>query len=596
VTVVEFSDFQCPFCARVLPALGQVRATYGPDKVRIVWKNHPLAFHGHARSAAEIAMGVFAVAGSDGFWKFHDLVFANQGALDDDHGLQWAQQAGIRDRPAFEAGLRAHRWAEAVDRDENEAETLGVPGTPTFLINGTLLEGAQPFESFRAVIDREMAASYAKMARGTPPARVYVEATGENRAAMANETDKRLDEERRGGAVVYRVPIGTSPARGSKDALVTIVEFGDLVCPYCVLAEETLAALQSKYGERLRVVWKNLPLAFHAAAEPAAEAALEVRAEKGDAAFWAVHDGILALPKGALTTNDASSIDAIVDVAGRAGADPNRVRQAVRGRTHAREIGADEDLAEGIDADGTPHFFINGRRLIGAQPLSKFESVIDEEIARASEIVARGQRPADVYVALTKDGKPPREPEKRELPASIPSGDPVRGAPTAKVAIHEWADFECPFCGRVEPTLEQLLKDYGGRVKLVWHDLPLPMHPRAGLAAEAARSAYAQSGTLAFWAIHDEMLASQEKLQRGDLDAYASRLKLDASRWSASLDHAEHAADIDRDRLAAGEAGIDGTPSFLIVPQGAKAGYFVSGAQSDHTFRRLVEIALTESR
>ena len=77
VTIVEFSDFQCPFCGRVEPTLEQVKTTYGPDKVRIIWKNEPLPFHDKAKPAAEAATGVFTMKGSDAFWKFHDTAFKN---------------------------------------------------------------------------------------------------------------------------------------------------------------------------------------------------------------------------------------------------------------------------------------------------------------------------------------------------------------------------------------------------------------------------------------------------------------------------------------------------------------------------------------
>ena len=74
---MQFSDFQCPFCSKVEPALDQAKTMYGPDKIRIVWKNKPLPFHPNAKPAAEAAMGVFALKGNDAFWKFHDTAFKN---------------------------------------------------------------------------------------------------------------------------------------------------------------------------------------------------------------------------------------------------------------------------------------------------------------------------------------------------------------------------------------------------------------------------------------------------------------------------------------------------------------------------------------
>src|SRR5579883_2357708 len=101
VTIVEYSDFQCPFCSRVEPTLKQVRDTYGPDKVRIIWKSNPLPFHQNAKPASEAAQGVFAMAGNDAFWKFHDNAFKNQGSLNTDSYVKWAQEAGVKDANAF---------------------------------------------------------------------------------------------------------------------------------------------------------------------------------------------------------------------------------------------------------------------------------------------------------------------------------------------------------------------------------------------------------------------------------------------------------------------------------------------------------------
>ena len=139
-----------------------------------------------------------------------------------------------------------------------------------------------------------------------------------------------------------------------------------------------------------------------------------------------------------------------------------------------------------------------------------------------------------MYEALTRDGQGPPAPETRDLPASLPQKDPVRGNPQAKVTIHEWSDFQCPFCARVEPTVAHLLKEYGPRVKLVWHDLPLPMHPDAPRAAQAAREALAQRGDKGFWALHDAMFDHQGELGRDAIDGYARTLGLDMARWKAA--------------------------------------------------------------
>jgi protein-disulfide isomerase len=592
VTIVEFADLQCPYSKKVQATLSALRETYGPDKLRIVWKNNPLPFHTSAAGAAEAAMGVFVAAGRDAFWKFHDLAFASQTSLSRDQYPLWAQQAGVRDVAAYSAGLDGHQWTFVVEEDKHQAATLGATGTPAFFINGVFLSGAQPLDAFKAVIDDQLLKAQAQLDAGAPPDRLYARLAADGRAAdAAKPQHKQSDDDQ--ARTVFKIPLGKAPVRGLPTALVTIVEFADFQCPFSARVQPTLDALRAEYGDKLRIVWRNEPLPFHKAAEPAAEAALEVRDEKGDAAFWDVHDRLFASQK-SMVQGDAPNLDFLADAATAAGGSRARVRLAIAGRTHKADITADGNLADDFQATGTPTFFINGRHVVGAQPKEKFEKIIDEEIGKAQALVAQGVRPADVYAALTRDGSGPAEPEKRDLP-TLPSGDPVRGAAAARVTVHEWADFQCPFCGREEPTVQQIVKDYGGRIRVVWHDLPLPMHALAGKAAQAAREALAQKGVKGFWDMHDILFTNQAHLERADLDGYAVALHLDPTRWAAALDGDLHASDIEADEKAAGLAGIHGTPAFMVVAGGASRGYFLSGAQ-DARLRRLIDRALAEVR
>jgi protein-disulfide isomerase len=587
VTVVVYSDFQCPFCSRVEPTLEQVRQTYGPDKVRMVWKNNPLPFHQNAKPAAEAAQGVFAMAGSDAFWKFHDTAFKNQSALGDDSYPKWAQEAGVKDIAAYKAGLASHKWADKVDKDLNDGKAAGVQGTPSFFVNGVFINGAQPFDNFKKTIDQELPKAQAKIAAGTPKSRVYVEMTKENKknAPAAKEEEGEKEDTK----TVFKIPVGNSPVLGSPNALVTVMVFSDFQCPFCSRVEPTLKSVREKYGDKVRMVWKNEPLPFHPRAEPAAEAALEVRTEKGDKGFWEMHDKLFENQK------DLAD-EAIVKLAAECGASTDKVKKAMSDHTHKKVLDADSDLAEDFQANGTPHFFINGRRLVGAQPAEKFNAIIDEEIKNAQDAIAKGTKPSEVYDALTKEGKGPPEPEKKDVPKSLPANDPARGNMNAKVVVHEWSDFQCPFCGRVEPTLAQMMKDYGDKVKFVWHDMPLPMHPDAPLASQAAREAFKQKGPSAFWSMHDKMFANQAKIKREDLDGYAKELNLDMDKWKAALDGSTHTSEIEADKKAGNDDSISGTPAFIIAPTNAAQGYFINGAQSYGKFRKLVERALSEAK
>lgn len=152
ITIVEFSDFQCPYCLKAKPTLARLRSEY-PDSVRVVFKHFPLSFHKQAINAHRAALA----AGEQGkFWEMHDLIFANPRTLDAEDMKQHARALDL-DVAAFEQAFGSERLREAIDRDVAEGRAAGVRGTPAFFINGRLLSGAQPFERFKQLVDEELA-------------------------------------------------------------------------------------------------------------------------------------------------------------------------------------------------------------------------------------------------------------------------------------------------------------------------------------------------------------------------------------------------------------------------------------------------------
>ncbi|MFO0647536.1 MAG: thioredoxin domain-containing protein [Polyangiales bacterium] len=155
VTVVTFSDFQCPFCARVNPTLERLREQYRAQ-VRIVWRNYPLAFHQNAMPAAEAAEEVLRQRGNDAFWRYHAMLFENQRALTTEDLVRYASAVGANGDHVRRA-LEDHRHQSAVRSDIAAFDASGArAGTPAFFINGRMLRGAQPYERFAAAVDRAL--------------------------------------------------------------------------------------------------------------------------------------------------------------------------------------------------------------------------------------------------------------------------------------------------------------------------------------------------------------------------------------------------------------------------------------------------------
>ncbi len=585
VTIVQFGDFECPFCARVEQTLQQIRQQYGRD-VRVVWKNAPLPFHQNAVPAAEAAMEAMAQCGHDGFWRMHDLLYREQQKLSTATLEHLALEAGL-DLTRSRAALHDHRHRASIDRDVALAQTLSAQGTPNFFINGTQVTGAQPFDRFQSVIDRVIARARTIEPRRHAYAAMVVD--------PVNVSDPHREPPACGGGLWpqedfpgrWRVPVEHSPVQGPSTALVTMVMFGDFECPFCARARGTVAQLRARYGNDLRVVWKNEPLPFHTASRPAAELAMEAFAQRGNEGFWRMHD-LLFAHQSAL---DRAHLDGY---ALRSGLDMDRYTAAMNAHTHGAAIDADHALGQTVRANGVPHFFLNGFRLVGAQPLDTFVRAIDEERRRAAEFMRAHPdvTRADLYERMVLNPPPPppalpADEEGRVYPVRDNPHAPSFGPANARVVIQHFADYQCPFSSRVGPAIARIRQRYGDRVRFVWRDYPLPFHPAAMPAAEAAREAYAQRGNAGFWRFHDYLFEHQQHIEREDLERYAREQGLDVDRFRAALDRHIHKRGIEEDMAAADATGASiGTPAFFI------GGRFVAGALAFEEYERRIDAAL----
>lgn len=154
VTIVEYSDFQCPFCSKAAVTISELEKKYG-NKIKVAFKNYPLPFHSQARMAAEAAQCANA-QNPKLFWKMHDAMFADQTKLDKENLFATAKKIGLKEAD-FKSCLEATKYKSVIDNDMAEGQKLGIKSTPTFFVNGKLVSGAQPVEVFSEVIDEELA-------------------------------------------------------------------------------------------------------------------------------------------------------------------------------------------------------------------------------------------------------------------------------------------------------------------------------------------------------------------------------------------------------------------------------------------------------
>jgi protein-disulfide isomerase len=157
---------------------------------------------------------------------------------------------------------------------------------------------------------------------------------------------------------------------------------------------------------------------------------------------------------------------------------------------------------------------------------------------------------------------------------------PARGPADAPVRIVEFSDFECPYCLRAFPTVQQIFATYGDRVRFVYRHFPLPNHPNAVPAAEASACAHEQEQ---FWPYHDRLFTSPGKLAVEDLKAHAKALGLDMAKFNSCYDNRKYREDVEADMEAAEAAGVTGTPAFFIN------GRALSGAQPFDAFKQVID-------
>lgn len=562
VTIVAFSEFECPFCARVNPTLDEVLDTYGDD-VRIFFKNYPLAFHRNAEPAARAAL---AAHKQGKFWEFHDLAFANQRALNEDNYTAWAQQLGL-DMEKFQADYESQELKDAVAADLQLATDMGVRGTPNFYINGTNVRGAQPMAAFATAIDAELAAMKALVDDGKSKADALAERIAANATpAPAQEARPQARPVPDPNDVLY-VPVEQSPFTGKENALVTIVTFSEFQCPFCNRIRPTFQRLQETFGDDLRVVYKHNPLDFHPRAEPAARASI---AAQNQGKFWEYHD--------LLFDNMSDLSDAAFERHAEAlGLNMETFKADMAAPETAQRVAADVALGRRVAAQGTPHSFVNGRRVRGAQPFEAFETIVREELEKAKEALPAAQRGSGVYEALQAEANRgdakmivPDAPAAAERPAArapvdIPIGDnvPTRGPEDAKVTLVEYTDFECPFCARFSANLDEALKDeeLAKNVRVVVKQFPLGFHRNAEPAAQAALAAHAQGQ---FWEYHDILWQNTRALDRPSLERYAEQLGLDMTKFKADLDNDTYKEQVQAEFREGSGFGVQGTPTWFV--------------------------------
>jgi protein-disulfide isomerase len=397
VTIVEFSDFQCPYCAKAAgPVLDAVNDH--ADDVRLVFKHYPLPGHAKAVPAARAA---WAAHQQGKFWEAHDWLYEHK-----------ADVEGVRSYLQLELGLDGERFGRdsvseaagnAIDEDMLAGGKVGITGTPAFLVNGKLYSGTKTRDQWASIIRTELAAARALVDSGVPRAEVYatlmkdaVATRGDGAPVGGKKPSARANARRPGEpdpAVTYRVTPDGRPTLGPENAPIAVVVFSDFQCPFCVRLAPRLRSFIERHPD-VKVVMRNLPLqSIHPQARAAAKAAL---AAGRQGKYWEMHD--LLFERGVGGGNFTA-------LAAELGLDATKFAADLA--DPALDASIDEDLAvaKQYGVSSTPATFINGRFVAGAVPDAVFDQVISDARAEVERVVAGGTAKEQAFAAIMEAAK-----------------------------------------------------------------------------------------------------------------------------------------------------------------------------------------------
>ena len=361
VTIVEFSDFECPFCNRSEPTVKGLLQKYGKD-VALVWMNQPLPFHANAMGAA---MAFQAAAARPG----EGLGAARQ----DVRQLQDARRPDSRSTPS-EVGLNVAKfkkdWDDPKIKDEVEQDKkAGTRSAPTARRRSSStaarLSGAQPADAFEKVIDEEIKKADELLKKGTPLKDVYKKLIEEARPPRRRPR-RRARGARRQAEHQARRRAGQRAEQRQGDGR----PFSDFQCPFCSRAVPDVKEIEDDYKGKVKIAFKQLPLPFHDKAHLAAEAALAAN-EQGK--FWPYHDKLFA-------NQQALDRPSLEKYAEELGLNMGKFKAALDSGKFKDKVDSDAKEGAAVGATGTPTFFINGTKVVGAQPFPAFQTVIDQEL------------------------------------------------------------------------------------------------------------------------------------------------------------------------------------------------------------------------
>ncbi len=375
------------------------------------------------------------------------------------------------------------------------------------------------------------------------------------------------------------LPLNNSPTLGPDDALVTVIMFTDLECPFCKDAHKIMTQLAKE--NKIRLVFKHAPMPFHESAIPASLAAISAGNQNK---FWEF------VESGFENQADLSGVQ-LTKIATKLALDTDTWKKDFGNADAISTIENDMVLSRSAGVNATPTMFVNGVRVVGLFPDSEYKRIIAEQTLIAQKLIDAGVKREDVHWrTLSVNYKQPEiaaEPEPEVEEKAIVKDVPIKDAPAkgaigddVLITIVEFSDFQCPLCQRAHLKTKQILAENATDTRMVFHHFPLPFHEDADVAAVAAMVAQHYGK---FWEYGDLLFANQDALAFSDLVGYAKTVGISKSKFTKQFKKKENTERLSAEIDLAQKLEVQGTPTYFVN------GIMVLGLPSDGSFEELIK-------
>jgi protein-disulfide isomerase len=336
VTLVEFADFECPYCAKQHVVLSRLLSRF-PKSLRVVFKNSPQNFHKNALPAAHAG----AYAQSRGrFWAFAERVFAHQGKLDNQALVQHAQAIGLDGKQA-EGAINRQAFAKEILGDQADAASVAAVGTPNLFINGRKVVGYRNADILAALISEEVGKAKSMIEEGTAARELY-------NTIIARGKERQPLSQKRGSFSAFG-----RPTKGPENAPIQLTVFADFQCPFSRNLVPILARVNQAFDGKVHTLFKHFPQSFHKSARSAARVAVCAHEQER---FWDFHNALFdAQRQRHMEAGDLRKY------ASEVGLNTKKLNACLGSKRPDSILEQDLAEAKGAGVKGTPSIFLNGR-------------------------------------------------------------------------------------------------------------------------------------------------------------------------------------------------------------------------------------------